>query len=788
MGERLSSTGVRRPRTATIRHPYRGRMARLGLWIKERWDQLLGLHVLWLVLYLALGAWCLLPSGTFFQPAEVGAIAARDYVAPRDLLVPDEEATRGKRQRAREEVLPVYDFDSGALVERELALSRFFAEGRRLAAREDRPAPADVAAELQKVTNLRLSPEQAAALIEEGFSPALRDRLIAAFREILTRGVVADEEALLEHRAGGISLRNLETGAEDVQLDLYDYLEYPDEVGEQAQEELRVVSGFSAGQRQQLLDFLVANLAPNVYPNRSETLARQMAAETAAAPVFNQVRKGQMLVRKGDEITAGQARAIAVVRGDRSPPARILPVLGGFLALGLGALVLWFGLSREKVEEKTRRQLFGESLLILLAGLLLARFGFFAASALASALETAPFNSLRSYLYALPFASLALVTGLLYGRAPALLISVVFSLLVGRLAGAEGGWAIIYALAGSLAAIYAVDRYHFKERSVMLRVGVMVGAVNVAVILMLAAVGGELLQEGLARLAFDLGCGFLGGLLCAAAGSFAVPILESLLGITTDIKLVELANTNLPLLRRLAFEAPGTFQHSLMVANLAKAGCEAIGADSVLAYTGALYHDIGKVFRPEYFIENQRQGVNLHDKLTPSMSTLVLISHVKDGVDLVRQYHLPKVIQDAVEQHHGTRLITYFYSRALELADPITQEVREEKYRYPGPKPRNKVQGVLMLADGVEAASRTLVEANPVKLRSVIRAIVEDCLQDGQLDDTDLTLSDISRVGEAFLRLLANLFHRRIDYPGFDFNLERKERSPSRVSEIARVS
>jgi cyclic-di-AMP phosphodiesterase PgpH len=255
----------------------------------------------------------------------------------------------------------------------------------------------------------------------------------------------------------------------------------------------------------------------------------------------------------------------------------------------------------------------------------------------------------------------------------------------------------------------------------------------------------------------------------AVAISF-IPVLESVFSLTTGIKLVELADTNLPLLRRLAFEAPGTFQHSLMVANLTKAGCEAIGADPVLAYTGALYHDVGKIYRPEYFIENQRPGQNRHDKLLPSMSALIIVNHVKDGLELARGHHLPEPILDAIAEHHGTRLLSYFYNRAKERHDPQSGELSEENYRYPGPRPRSKVMGVLMLADAVEAACRTLEDPSPARLRSVIKAITEDCLRDGQMDETDLTLGDLSRVAEAFQRVLTHIHHRRLDYPGFDFN------------------
>jgi len=307
-------------------------------------------------------------------------------------------------------------------------------------------------------------------------------------------------------------------------------------------------------------------------------------------------------------------------------------------------------------------------------------------------------------------------------------------------------------------------------------VGAVVGAAGFACVLMLSAIAGGEPRGG--ELLLELVSAFFGGLLAAAVASFVVPVLESLFSLTTGIKLVELANTNLPLLRRLAFEAPGTFQHSLMVANLCKAGCDAIGADSVLGYTGALYHDVGKVFRPEYFIENQRPGHNRHDKLLPSMSALVLINHVKEGIELGRQHRLPEPVLDAIAEHHGTRLISYFFNKAKERHDPQSGELAEAKFRYPGPRPGSKVMGVLMLADAVEAACRTLDDPSPARLRTVIKAIVADCLRDGQLDETDLTLGDLNRVAEAFQRVLTHLHHRRLDYPGFDFNQRRAREEP----------
>lgn len=773
---------------SVLRHP--GPAARGGRWVREAaeaWQRALEVPALWVSLFLLLGTWSLLPGGFLFAPrAAAGAIATQDYVATRDLLLPDEETTRDKQERARNEVLPVYDFDPGVIAERDGRLAALFTRGRRLLAGVQgegggaEEVQSELAAELEaergSPAGLRITPEQLAVLVERRFSSDLEDRIRGTLATALRRGVAGNKDLLLENRVRGITLRNLATEAEDKHVDLFNHLGYPDEARDFLSSEVRDWPGLPVAARRSLTDFLVANLPPNLHLNVEETRARRAAAAAAAGPVFNQVRKGQMIVRKGDDISPRSARTIAMLRGDRRLSQLLPPLVGTFLLLSLTAGVLWLVVRGERVADHRPPRVLGETLLLLLGSLLGTKFCFVVAGALSAAFEAPPLNSFRSYAYAVPFAALALLAALLLGRNVALVLAFLFPLLASRMVDGESSWMILYGVAGSLAAVFALDLYQFKQRLVTVRVGLAVSLVNaVMVLLLLALAGGS--DRGLVQVGFDLLCGVVGGLLVAAVASFAVPPLESLFAITTDIKLVELANTNLPLLRRLAFEAPGTFQHSLMVANLAKEGCEAIGADPVLAYTGGLYHDVGKVFRPDYFIENQRSGHNRHDKLLPSMSALVLINHVKDGLELAREHHLPQPVRDAIEQHHGTRLIKYFYNRALETRDPAAGEVAEDKYRYPGPKPQNKVMGVLMLADGVEAASRTLIEPTPAKIRALIRTIVEDCLRDGQLDSTDLTLSDIRKASESFLRVLSNIFHQRIDYPGLNFNAEpRRER------------
>ena len=764
----------------------------------------------WIALFALVGTWILLPQRSLFEGSIAeGAIASRTFVAERDLQVVDEKATESLQQRAAQDVLPVYDRDNGR--DRRVRLLNFFAAGRAffengelddLVYTDRVPAPdgdpgtetgaagdggadpgldetqpvrvyaEDVLERLSEASELKVDREQLQLLVDNGFSQSLEDRLAGLMLRVYRQGVVADKELLLEHRVRGITIRELPSQAESKELDLFRYLDYPEQVREAVDDDIRAWVGWSADERRILGDLLAANLSPNLNLNNSETLQRREAAKDTVGSVTHTFGQGEVIVRRGARLDALGVKALQQQSGNRNQGLTgfLLTVTGLFLLLGAVVLLIWLALGPERFADRSRKRLLSESLLILILSLLGATLAGFIAGALAGAFDREPFNSPFSYTLALPYAAPALVAVLLYGRNIALVISLCFSLLVGQTAPADTQWVlVVYALASSFAAIFALDKKLFRQRSMMTRAAWVVGLVNVVGVLALTTMQGRL-EGGLALLGLQLLCGFVGGLLSAAVTSFVVPIFESLLQLTTSIKLVELANPNLPLLRRLAFEAPGTFQHSLAVANLAKAGVEAVEGDSVLIHTAALYHDIGKLIRPNYFIENQQAGANPHDKVQPSMSALILINHVKEGLELAEKYALPSPILDSIEQHHGTRLIKFFYSRAKERSDPDTDEIREDEFRYPGPKPQSKEMGVLMLADAVEAASRTLVEPSTQKIRTVLRAVFDDCLNDGQLDQTDLTLGDLKKVEEAFQRVLTNIYHRRIEYPGFDFN------------------
>lgn len=258
------------------------------------------------------------------------------------------------------------------------------------------------------------------------------------------------------------------------------------------------------------------------------------------------------------------------------------------------------------------------------------------------------------------------------------------------------------------------------------------------------------------------GYGLFNGFISTILTIGLLPIFESVFDVTTDITLLELSDLNHPLLKRLSLEAPGTYHHSIIVGNLAEAGAKAIGANTLLARVGAYYHDIGKVEKPEYFVENQMGAKSKHEKLTPSMSALILESHVKEGAEMAEEVNLPEAVVDFVRQHHGTTVMSYFYNKALEQG---AGQNSKDEYRYPGPKPRSRETAIVMLADAVEAAARTLEDPKPARIKSLIKKIIDSKLQAGELSDSSLTFKDLSAVEQAFLPVLISIFHPRVEYP-----------------------
>ncbi len=491
-------------------------------------------------------------------------------------------------------------------------------------------------------------------------------------------------------------------------------------------------------------------IRPNVRVDEQATRAAREAAAAAVSPVMVTVQAGQVIVRDGDPVTPEALEKLEYF-GLLSPRQSWPEFLGllGVLALWAGGFAL--ALYRSVQHTRQPRQLFlivGLVLLTLAAGRLLV--------------------TIPEFRYSFPVAGTVMLFAVLLDLRTALLASWFLALALGIL----DGFSLLTTLVagfGSLAGAVVVWR---AERTVtFLWAGIAVAAATAATALAaLLALGRQVVDWNLAgNVLLQSG---INGVLSASLCFLSFSLLGRLLGITTHLQLLELAHPTQPLLSRLAREAPGTYHHSLVVGNLAEAAAEVVGADPLLTRVGVLYHDIGKVLHPELYVENQANRINIHDSLDPLTSARLIEEHVTEGVKLAKRARLPKPIVDIIQQHHGTTLIKYFYAKAKEAG----LAVDEQAFRYPGPRPQSKEAAVVMLADSVEAAVRAAAQSGKLyepgdphsvskRLAEIVDRVIRERLEDGQLDDADLTFRQITEIRRVFLTMLEGVYHPRVEYP-----------------------
>jgi cyclic-di-AMP phosphodiesterase PgpH len=737
---------------------------RRGEFVQMR-RQLLAKSWLWMAVF-AVGATVLVAPGSTgrYPLVTAGEVAPVDIIVKQEIVLPDPETTERKRREASLDVLPVYIIDPAVERSAIVKLERIFTDGRG----NGRVSGGELARRLSESTGVLVQAEEADVLREASFA----DELLSVLREQVTRlyrqGVVGNRHDLLLAADRGVTLRTIGSSQERVELDIYRFVDGGPTLVDTVDQRLASEPAVRRVWRPHLAALLARLIVPNVIEDRGETLARRLKAASAVGPVSVRLTRGRVLVRRGDEVTPQTARLLQALAAGRRASFSGLSVIGAFMIVGLLGGAWYFYLKRQSPSPEEFRNRFGAIVILTLLTLLIARGTAFLAGGVAASVMREEFGHVDIYLPALPHAAGPIVAGLMYGMPVAVVFALVQAVLSSLLLGGEVGVAV-YALITGLAAAFVSQR--LKERNIFLRAGLVVAGISAAAVLGISLWQGKPSDGGV--VAAQMVAGTAGGILAAVIASFLVPVLESLTGTITDIRLLELSNPNLPLLKRLSVEAPGTFQHSLAMANLAEGAAEAVGANPLLARVCCYYHDIGKLAKPDYFVENQR-GANPHDNLSPWMSALVVSNHVKAGLELAREYKLPEPIKDAIVTHHGNKLIRYFYSRAKEQESPDRGEVQETEFRYPGPKPHSKEMGILLLADAVEAGSRTVLEPTPGRIQGMIDQIVKNVLEDGQLDECDLTLKDIEKVSAAFFWVLTNAFHHRIDYPGFDFNRQRR--------------
>jgi cyclic-di-AMP phosphodiesterase PgpH len=495
-------------------------------------------------------------------------------------------------------------------------------------------------------------------------------------------------------------------------------------------------------------ELVKSQVKPNTVDDLAETEKIRQIAAASEEPVYWQ--KGQSIIRKGEVVTDEQWNTLVDLRLV-GPQADVRSYVGaGVIAAVLIAMMsLYLARYRGDLLDK-------DSKLLLL--------GLVGIGTLMLALLMKVFEETLGpgVAYMMPVAVNAMLVSILMDTRAALLQSAILSLLIGFSSEVDQINHALVALVGSTVAVYSTSR--IESRSDIYRAGGLVSLANVVTIIGIYLVKAYSLWSYQPWL--DAGLGAVNGLIVSMVVTGALPLFESLFGILTPLKLLELSNPNHPLLKKLLVEAPGSYHHTILVANLCEAAAEAIGADQVLARVGAYYHDIGKTKRPYFFVENQFGGENPHDKLPPSLSALIITSHVKDGLEMSREARLPQEIIDFIPEHHGTTLVSYFYHMASKNGQ--SEYVIEDDFRYEGPKPRSKETAILMLADSCEASVRAIRQRGSLTVDQIegqVRKIAEDRLKQGQLDDCDLTLRELDTITKVFVKVLSGVHHARVEYP-----------------------
>ncbi|MDX2034381.1 MAG: HDIG domain-containing protein [Blastocatellia bacterium] len=479
-----------------------------------------------------------------------------------------------------------------------------------------------------------------------------------------------------------------------------------------------------------------------------------------AAPRF---KRNPVLLHAGETVTPDKAPLVAAVREYQLSQRRLPHLLGLLAFVGF----IFFAIYKSSTATRTSRLgprtaywVAGSALVMQTA---ITRVGMFGAAVLGSRPEASALGGFFEFQFAIPYAASALFLSMLVGGHVALLVSLLSALLV-ALISPYGVSIAAFAVAGSVAATFSVQRY--RTRNAVTSASAVVGGVNVVMCIAAALMAGHPLSWGMVLGGALLG--LCGAVLTAAGASLAIPVYESFFDILTDMKLMELANADNPLLRQLAIQTPGTSHHSFMVGLLAEEAAKVIGANALLARTGCLYHDIGKLAAPKMYIENQQGGPNPHDKVSPLDSVRIITGHVRRGIQMGLEYDLPPQIIDFIPQHHGTRILAYFYHKAKSQAEARGETVNMDDFRYPGPKPQTKESVILMLADGAEASVRSLDDQSPENIRAIVKKIVESVVADGQLEESDVTMRELTLIRDSLVNTLINVYHQRISYPGFN--------------------
>lgn len=696
---------------------------------------------------------------------QLGDIADKNIKAASDFFIEDRAATAQQREIARNNILTVYDYDKSLSDTLKRQIHAAFALPRSVF---ESPAngknPADLhnqiiklKPEFEKTIGIPVNTGAYSILENEKFSKNISDLITNILSKILSNGVVANKDLLLRENDKGIALKTIGTDSEIVVRNLKQFYGL-----DQAKTMVRIIGepilkNVDYTLVNLIVDFTQRLIQPNITLNRSETEKRKRNAEEIINSILYKIQRGEMIVREGERITPLHLIKLAALKEQAGKKQAIEKGIGTALiifALLTITYLIHLKYQRKILHYQNKNLFFIGSIVILF--LLILQFVTSLAQSLAPG--TAFNISPESIYYSVPLAAGPMTICQFLGFNIAFPFAIVLSLISAIIFENSYEFCLFFLLNGIMGAYWVQN---CKERKGFIKAGVKVGLLN---IVLATIIDIYMIDFAGFKLLWDWTFAFSGGIIAGIITAGLTPLMELSFGYTTDSSLHELANLDQPLLRRLMLEAPGTYHHSVIVGSLAESAASDIGANPLLAKVCGYYHDIGKLKNPLYFIENQKNGKNVHNKLAPSMSCLILTSHVKNGMELAREKKLGQDILDAISQHHGTNLISFFYNKAKQQAKE-NQVVNIDNFRYPGPKPQTRETALVMLADVVEAASRTLEQPTPARIQGLVQQLFNKLFSDNQLDECPLTLKDLHSIARSFNKILNGIYHHRIEYP-----------------------
>lgn len=699
---------------------------------------------------------------------KVGDIAKEDIIIKKDITVEDKENTQINRKNAIENVVPVYEYYSENLEKIHNLINEWYLllKQFRIQYIKNRDELPRIKQTIEKKFGIEIPEKNLKYFLASNiFYKIDLDQFFGFIASIEKTGIVASKVGARKSNAGTIRVKAKNREPELIRVDKIHDLRETEIL-------LRTFlkdQGLSAKDIEMIspifMDFIDVNLAYSITLTREE----ENRVATQVNPVIIKLKAGKVILRKGDEAKADDLKIMQLIaaaqrtREKKISPFYLIIALMGFLFVFIcGLFRSWHS------KDLNREKLFLVTGITLFLSAVIYRTSIFLFPLILKNISMQVNYDINSIHFAIPFGFGALIIAFTFNLQSA----VIYSFLNSILAGILCDWNLkiaLYVLIGNLVISFGIDRYQRIKRSAILKASIfLLIPVNALTILLMNTTHANF---DLPQLAFNLLMGCFSAILSPILANFVIPLWEAIFNLINDLKLIELSNLNLPIFREMLEKAPGTYHHSQMVASLSETAALDLNLSPYLLTAMALYHDIGKIENPQLFTENNTvYPDNPHDKLSPQESAKMIISHISDGRELAKKMKIPQIVSSAITQHHGLKLVRFFYEKALEMADVETEDVDEKVFRYPGEKPQDIENAIIMLADQVEAASKSLAAPSDEEIQNVIQKIIDINIEENQFDECDgLTFKSLNMIASGFLKKLSSIYHTRISYPGINF-------------------